>query len=313
MFSGHNAYPLRLRPVLLERVHPDREAAGGAHPDRPLAVPVGRGARMTEAARAVPAILRALLLLVFAFVVIKAASSDLTWDELWSYLFYGRTPLGFTRLDYANDHPLNSILIWAATRMFGNSEFIIRIPNVLAGGLYLYSTAKLIGAVRCKLLAFALCALQPYLMDYFALARGYGIAASLVQFGLVAHFFGPRPRPALMLVSCLLASLTVFSTLVMLYALLGSLVIMAIVARSAAAAPRFSTAAAVARRCDGTRELGGGRGGHSVAVLTVVFGMLGLVPVAGLLRVSREGLPLYRLDRRILRCDRPWVRPDVCA
>ena len=227
---------------------------------------------MQQPAPATPAILRWALGLVFAGVVIKAASSDLTWDEAWTYLFYGRAPLGFVRLDYANDHPLNSVLIWASTRMFGNSEFIIRTPNVLAGGLYLYSSAKLIGAVRGKLLAFALCVLQPYLLDYFALARGYGIAAALVQFGLVAHFFGTRPRPRLMLGACLLASLTVFSTVVALYALLGSLALTAVIA------PRGDSV---------------GRHGPHVAALTVLFGLLGLIPVGGLLRVSREGLPLY--------------------
>ncbi len=243
--------------------------------------------------RATPTILRVALGLAFAGIVIKAASSDLTWDEAWTYLFYGRTPLGFTVLDYANDHPLNSILIWASTRMFGNSEFIIRIPNVLAGGLYLYSCARLIGAVRVKLLAFALCVLQPYLLDYFALARGYGIAAALVQSGLVAHFFVPRPRPWLMLACCLLASLTVFSTVVVLYALLGSLTLTAVIARSAATRRSSSVIATGSPRRDAPRDDGWERRGSPLAAMTALFGLLGLIPVVGLLRVSREGLPLY--------------------
>ena len=248
---------------------------------------------MQQPAPATPTILRWVLGLVFAGVVIKAASADLTWDEAWTYLFYGRTPLGFTRLDYANDHPLNSILIWASTRMFGNSEFIIRIPNVLAGGLYLYSSAKLIGVVRGKLLAFGLCVLQPYLLDYFALARGYGIAAALVQFGLVAHFFGPKPRPRLMLAACLLASLTVFSTLVVLYALLGSLALTAVIAKIAATRQSSASASAGSLRRDAPRDDGEGRHGPRVAALTALFGLLGLLPIAGLLHVSRDGLPLY--------------------
>ena len=36
MFAGHNAYPLRVGPLLFERLHPDGEAAGRADPDRPL-------------------------------------------------------------------------------------------------------------------------------------------------------------------------------------------------------------------------------------------------------------------------------------
>ncbi len=242
---------------------------------------------MQQPAPAAPTILRWALGLLFASIVIKAASSDLTWDEAWTYLFYGRTPLGFTRLDYANDHPLNSILIWASTRMFGNSEFIIRIPNVLAGGLYLYSSAKLIGAVRGKLLAFALCVLQPYLLDYFALARGYGIAAALVQFGLIMHFFGPRSRPRLMLGACLLASLTVFSTVVVVYALVGSMIVVGV--RKPFTQP---SSRARAESSPLTLPLEGNGRGEAVG-LALAFGALGLLPVAGLLHVSREGLPLY--------------------
>ena len=36
MFSGHNAFRFALRPVLLERLHPDRAAARGTHIDGPL-------------------------------------------------------------------------------------------------------------------------------------------------------------------------------------------------------------------------------------------------------------------------------------
>jgi hypothetical protein len=206
---------------------------------------------------------------MFAFVVIKAASADMTWDEAWTYLFYGRTPLGFTRLDYANDHMLNSFLIWLATRLFGNSELVIRLPNILAAALYLYTTAKLVGVVRLKLLAFSICALQPYLMDYFALARGYGLAAALVQFGVVQGLFlSDGRRVGVMLTCCLLASLAVSSTAIVLYALIASLLIMA--------------GWHYTRNDEAMTGLG----------LPVLFGVLGLAPVAALLWVSREGLPL---------------------
>ncbi len=213
-------------------------------------------------------LLRVVLCLVFAFVVIKAASADLTWDEAWTFLFYGRTPLGFTRLDYANDHPLNSILIWCAGRLFGNSELIIRLPNVLAAGIYLWASARLIGRVQLKLLAFAICVLQPYLMDYFALARGYGLAAALVQVGLVEHFFvTPGRRYGVLLATLLLASLSIFSTVTILFALVLS----------------HSTVALLSRGERRPLDLP-----LSLAALAA-----GLAPVAGLLWVSRDGVPLY--------------------
>ncbi len=219
-----------------------------------------------------PRLLTPALCVVLAFIVIKAASADLTWDEAWTYLHYARTPLGFTRLDLANDHPLNSVLIWAATRALGNSELIIRVPNLLAAGLYLYSSALLIRRVRLKSLAFGLCVLQPYLFDYFALARGYGIAASLVQYGLVAHFFAPegRRRYGTMLAACLLASLSIFSAVVILYALLAACIL-----------------DAYRHRREPSARLAGD------AAVSTFYGALGLVSVAGLLWVARDGVPLY--------------------
>ncbi len=221
-------------------------------------------------------ILAAALCVLFACIVIKAASADMTWDEAWTYLFYGRTPLGFLRLDYANDHPLNSILVWAATRAFGNSELAIRLPNVLAGGVYLLATARLLRAVRLKLLAAAICLLQPALFDYFALARGYGIAAALLQVGLVAGFFAPdvpapggRRRSLVLLACCLLASLTISATVVVLYAAIASHLALSLRARLRDGAPIAGL------------------------VPSALFAVLGLVPVAALLWVSREGLPLY--------------------
>ena len=215
-------------------------------------------------------LLKPALCLVFAVIVIKAASADLTWDEAWTYLHYGRTPLGFTQLDLANDHPLNSILVWASTWLFGNSEFIIRIPNVLAGGVYLAATARLVHGARLKVLAFAICVLQPYLIDYFSLARGYGLAVALVQCGLVAGFFAGagRRRLATMLGCCALASFAIFSTVVALYALIGAHLVDAWRHR---------------------RETGGAVSGLRISL---AFGALGLLPVAGLLWVSRDGLPL---------------------
>jgi hypothetical protein len=229
---------------------------------------------MDEAGWVGDRLLRVALCAVFAVIVIKAASADLTWDEAWTFLHYGRDPLGFTRLDLANDHPLNSLLVWASTWLFGNSEFIIRIPNVLAGGLYLAAAARLVRGVRLKPLAFAVCALQPYLIDYFSLARGYGLAVALVQCGLIAGFFAGtgRRRLATMLGCCALASFSIFSTVMALYALI------------------------VAHLVDAwrhRRETGGVVSGLRVSV---AFGTLGLVPIAGLLWVSRAGVPLVGSD-----------------
>ena len=228
------------------------------------------GQRRWWAARLLPVS----LCVLFGFVVIKAGSTDMTFDEAWTFLSYGRSPLGFTTLDLANDHPLNSILIFLATRLFGDSELVVRLPNILAGALYLASSATIVRHSRFKLASFAICALQPFFLDYFSLARGYGIAVALVQYGLAQHFAigqGARRFPML-LGATLLASLSIFSTVVVLYALVAAHALVGLW-------PRRSTAAALSKLlwADGA----------------IVFLVLGLAPVAGLIWVSRRGLPLY--------------------
>lgn len=218
-------------------------------------------------------LLRAGLCALFAFAVIKAASADMTWDEAWTYLFYGRSWRGFLALDYANDHPLNSLLVWGSTRLFGNSELIIRLPNLAAFALYLTATARMLAAVRVKVLAGALCLLNPYLFDYFALARGYGLSTALVQAALVAGLFGAVQRLRAMLLGAFLATLSIFSTVLVFYALLAACVLV----------PALRSA----------RAWTGLRNGPLRPGWVVLFAALGAIPCAGLLWVAREGQPVY--------------------
>ena len=129
------------------------------------------------------------LAFVFLLIVVKAASADITWDESWTFLHYGRPLLGFTRLDYANNHVLNSAAIHLATILFGPAVFTIRLPNVLSGLLYLYATAVIARQIKARAAAFAILVLNPYLIEHFALARGYGISAGILEFALARYVF----------------------------------------------------------------------------------------------------------------------------
>lgn len=217
-------------------------------------------------------LLIAALWVLFGFVVIKAASTDLIFDEAWSFFTYAGSPLGFLRLDIANNHPLNSLLVYLATRLFGSAELVIRLPDILAGALYLAATGALIRRVRLKLVGFAICALQPFFLDYFSLARGYGLAIALVQFGLVQHFFVGRGRERypVLLGAVLAASLALFSTVLALYALIAAHVLVE------GAEQRGAGASLLLRR----------------ERMSLLFLLAGAAPLGALLWVSRSGLPL---------------------
>ena len=71
--------------------------------------------------------------------------------------------------------------------LFGDSELALRLPNLLAHALFLYASARI--ALRATtgvvaLAAFLLLNAHPYLLDFFPLARGYGLACGWMMLSL---------------------------------------------------------------------------------------------------------------------------------
>ena len=92
-------------------------------------------------------------------------------------------------MELANNHPLNTALVMLTTA-FSDDVFLIRLPNVVAGVLYLVTAALVASKTTKPLLSLAVLALNPYLLEFFSLARGYGLAAALVMVALGRYFFG---------------------------------------------------------------------------------------------------------------------------
>jgi hypothetical protein len=132
------------------------------------------------------------MLLVFLFgnymVLTKAAHIPITYDEAFSYMNYARSLSGFWTLHIANNHYLNSLAMYISSFMFGNEPFILRLPNIVS--FYIYSLAAYVVSCRLPLKAFAFSVLvaNALLLDFFSLARGYGIAATggLVGFAILS-------------------------------------------------------------------------------------------------------------------------------
>src|ERR1041385_7728483 len=89
----------------------------------------------------------------------------------------------------ANNHLLNTWLMKCSVWFFGDSEFALRLPNVLCGGIFLAAAMKLAEKMFEKkwmvFSAFILLTFNPYLLDFFSTARGYGISLALVGCALV--------------------------------------------------------------------------------------------------------------------------------
>ena len=90
----------------------------------------------------------------------------------------------------ANNHWLNTLLLQWSASIFGEAAWALRLPNVLAGFGYLICAALLCArytknyALQCA--GFLVLSAHVYLLDFFSLARGYGLMASGVIWGLYA-------------------------------------------------------------------------------------------------------------------------------
>lgn len=144
---------------------------------------------------------QAVAIAILAFNVYRAATCSITIDEAFTYNRFVRPAYSETLLYFdANQHVLYTLLAKATVGVFGVSEFTLRLPGVLGGALYLWvalALSRMIFGSRPMLVpALALLALNPLVLDYMSMARGYGagLACWLGGLYLVAGW-PPSPSP----------------------------------------------------------------------------------------------------------------------
>ena len=136
--------------------------------------------------------------LIFFYSFFRAYFLSFTNDESFCYLEYVRRDWKIINgKTTANNHLLNTWLMKISANSFGLSEIILRLPNVLAHLLFLYFSAKIILALRAPALiagsSFLIINLNPFVLDFFSLARGYGISMGLLMGALYyTHCFLSR-------------------------------------------------------------------------------------------------------------------------
>ena len=247
-------------------------------------------------------------LVIMSFIVVimiisKAAIIGITYDEAYSLYYYAGfssgyydpSTHGFLRFDIANNHPLNSALMGLSTYIFGDSEFAIRLPNVIMGIIYVMCifliVQKQIFNQSC-LLIIALFLGNSYLIEYFSLARGYGIATACVQIGLTFLLLATDLRRGytLLLLLLLISSLSIFSTFPLIDSAVMTLVGLGlIVKRKTEIFDGMNDKMGLMLRSDPTKILIG----------SLICCLLSLIPIYLLMKVSAPGLPLANNDGNI--------------
>lgn len=138
----------------------------------------------------------ALVLVLFFSNVHRAWTQSITTDEAFTYneFLAGAPAKLFNHYDAAH-HVLHTMLCKISIWLFGLSEFTLRIPSLLGGLLYLLTAFRLsrflFGRGWLMLLSVGLLSLNPFLLDYLSLARGYGLAVALFlwSFYQLAQYF----------------------------------------------------------------------------------------------------------------------------
>jgi hypothetical protein len=143
-------------------------------------------------------LIAAACLFFLSFAAVRAARVPLTYDEAAAYLRYVDTEypsvfntsfLSVFSFEVATNHFLNTLLTKAFSLAAGGSEFVLRVPNLIGYAMYIgFSLLILFGFTR-RAIAFAgfmLLNLNPYVLDFFTLSRGYGLS---LGFLMAALFF----------------------------------------------------------------------------------------------------------------------------
>jgi hypothetical protein len=130
----------------------------------------------------------------FLYVLARTFLTGITYDEAWTI----STSVPMKPIDIlinpacdANNHILNTILIKFFFHFGLNSLFFARLPNVLSFVVYLFFAYKITSgflSVRTGFITFLLLILNPFLLDFFSLARGYGISMACLAGSLYYLF-----------------------------------------------------------------------------------------------------------------------------
>ncbi len=132
-------------------------------------------------------------LFFIGYEILRAVRVPFTIDESSTYLNYlSSNILAVFDLNSANNHLLNTVLAKITCSLGGSSEFILRLPNLLAYLIYLLFSFRILDRfIKNKIIVvcgFLLLNANPYVLDFFSLCRGYGLSLAFLLAALFYFF-----------------------------------------------------------------------------------------------------------------------------
>jgi uncharacterized membrane protein len=121
----------------------------------------------------------AILLFVFGLSVYRAKVQTIAHDEALTYEWFLDQGAEHVLHYNAANHILQTLIAKPIVKTLGVSEFTLRLPSLLGAAIYLLAIyllcRQLLGEGLLFLLAFAMLALNPQVLDFMAAARGYSL------------------------------------------------------------------------------------------------------------------------------------------
>ncbi len=133
--------------------------------------------------------------IVWVYIALRSVDLAFTSDESISYGYLHGHPVPLT----ANNQWLNTLLMRVSQALFGQAEWALRLPNVLSFAIYSAACVALVSQLRAtaaKAVCFAGLMANPFLLEFFGLARGYGLSLAFSAAALAALLVAQRPRSA---------------------------------------------------------------------------------------------------------------------
>lgn len=129
--------------------------------------------------------------LILVYAGLRAIRLSFTFDEAATYFFFISSKVFYT-IDFtdANNHLLYTLLARLFSEFGGTRELVLRLPSLIGLVLYLTFSWKIFDRFfgrAAGLAGFLVLNLNPYVLDFFSLGRGYGLALGLEMAAL--YFF----------------------------------------------------------------------------------------------------------------------------
>lgn len=119
---------------------------------------------------------------LWVYILLRAVYVPITHDEAYSYLLIKSNYIS-AMAGTANTHWLNSLGMKIGSLLLGDQPWQLRIFSMLAWFLFGFSAINISEQIKNKFAGtglFIVLVANPFLLDFFSLARGYGLACAFI-------------------------------------------------------------------------------------------------------------------------------------